>query len=329
MAIASPTSELTIRRADAADLDAVVELAGLALGWDDGPNLDLFRWKHLENPFGPSPMWLAECGGRLAGFRCLLRWELEDHDGAVHRAVRAVDTATHPEFQRRGIFTTLTMAAVETETAAATDLVFNTPNDQSRPGYLKMGWTEVGRLPVTVRPLSLGSLARMRAAKVPAAKWSLATSVGMPAAEALADSAVETLCAQLPRRAGLATPRRPDVLRWRYRLAPLHYRAVALGNDLAEGLGIFRLRRRGPAVECTVTDVLVPGADRRAERMLLATIARAVPADYLLRLGGSDPRAAMAPLRGAGPLLTTRALASDPPTTLDAWSFEMGDIELF
>ncbi len=77
--------------------------------------------------------------------------------GEVLRAVRAVDTATDPDYQGQGLFTALTMHGLDEVRADGVDFVFNTPNDQSRPGYLKMGWQTVGELPVAVRiPLADG-----------------------------------------------------------------------------------------------------------------------------------------------------------------------------
>ncbi|MDH5380092.1 MAG: hypothetical protein OEW75_04520, partial [Cyclobacteriaceae bacterium] len=35
-----------------------------------------------------------------------------------------------------------------------THFIFNTPNEKSRPGYLKMGWVDAGRLPVYFRPVA-------------------------------------------------------------------------------------------------------------------------------------------------------------------------------
>ncbi len=60
------------------------------------------------------------------------------------RAVRAVDTATHPDHQGRGIFSTLTPTRSR-RCGSRADLVFNTPNEKSLPGYLKMGWQIVGQ----------------------------------------------------------------------------------------------------------------------------------------------------------------------------------------
>ena len=73
-----------------------------------------------------------------------MRWEFQRGD-EVFRCVRAVDTATHPDYQGRGLFTRLTKAALPELVADGVKFVFNTPNDQSRPGYLKMGWQAVGR----------------------------------------------------------------------------------------------------------------------------------------------------------------------------------------
>ena len=73
---------------------AGIGLAGEALGWDPTrPNEAFFRWKHLDNSFGASPMWVAELDGRLVGVRTFLRWRFRRPDGTTFAAVRAVDTA--------------------------------------------------------------------------------------------------------------------------------------------------------------------------------------------------------------------------------------------
>ena len=94
----------------AADRDAILDLLRVSLGREVDDRYEaLFAWKHVENAFGPSPAWIACDGDRIAGFRTLMRWEFLDGDQVV-RAVRAVDTATHPDYQGRGIFTRLTLA---------------------------------------------------------------------------------------------------------------------------------------------------------------------------------------------------------------------------
>ena len=190
----------------------------------DDPYERFFGWKHRENPFGTSPAWVAEADGQVVGYRTFLRWEFEAAGRPALRAVRAVDTATHPAYQGRGIFQRLTLQALTELADDGVDLVFNTPNDQSRPGYLKMGWTVVERLPVAVRPRGIGGVVRMaRTARSRAAAdlWSAQESAGTPALDALAAPGVDGLVAGLPApgRAGHAAddglpalalrPRRP------------------------------------------------------------------------------------------------------------------------
>ena len=157
-------SDIEVRPAVGADRPAVLALLADSLGWDrDEVFAAFFEWKHVQNPFGPSPAWVAVTGNRVVGFRTFLRWRFEHPDGRTRSAVRAVDTATAPDQQGRGIFRRLTMTAVDELRAEGVDFVFNTPNVQSRPGYLRMGWSTVGRMPLVARVAGISSLLRMRA----------------------------------------------------------------------------------------------------------------------------------------------------------------------
>ncbi|HYL52015.1 MAG TPA: GNAT family N-acetyltransferase, partial [Acidimicrobiia bacterium] len=136
----SRVAAVSVRRAVPEDRPAVLELLARSLGWSRSPEFtEFFEWKHERNVFGTSPGWVAVVEGRIVGFRTFLRWEFEHPDGRIRRAVRAVDTATAPDQQGRGIFRRLTLAAIDDLRSVGVDFVFNTPNDKSRPGYLKMG----------------------------------------------------------------------------------------------------------------------------------------------------------------------------------------------
>jgi GNAT superfamily N-acetyltransferase len=323
---------MEIRRSTDADRAAILALGRRSLGWlGDRNDERFFEWKHFENPFGPSPMWVAEIDGRVAGFRTFLRWNLVGPSGARYHAVRAVDTATDPEFQGRGIFTALTLAALDELDTEGVDFVFNTPNDQSRPGYLKMGWHVVGRLPVAVRPTHARALRTIARARVPATRGAVAVNVGTPAAAAFADTAaLEELLDSAEDPGGFTTERIPEYLAWRYGLDSLHYRVVTSPEGLRGGFAVFHLRRRGPALEAVVGDVLTPVGRRDEGRALVTRIARDAGADYLIR---SDRRLAAGDgfvrVPGAGPVLTVRQVRTPPPARLAAWRLGMGDIELF
>ena len=326
--------DLEVRRATDDDLPAAIELAQAALGWDaDDPNEAFFRWKHLENPAGPSPMWVALDDGRIVGFRVFLRWRFTRPHGPPASAVRAVDTATHPDHQGRGIFRRLTLGAVDEMRAEGVDFVFNTPNTQSRPGYLKMGWQVVGRVPIAVRPTSPMALYRIARARTSAGKWSRPSSAGIAAPDALADDAAVTdLLASAPQAAGVATDRTVEHLRWRYRFDALAYRAIVAPGGPAAGLAVFRVRDRGAATEAVLCEVLVPDGDRITGNRLVREVARSSGADYVIGTAGTavGRTALPVPMPRQGPVLTWRAVdPAEHMPPLDQWSLTMGDIELF
>lgn len=317
----------TVRRGTHNDIPAAVAVASAALGWrPDEPNEALFRWKHLDNPAGASPMWLAIDATRtghevVAGFRAMLRWNFTGPEGDERRAVRAVDTATHPDHQRRGIFRSLTTSAVDELKNEGVDFVFNTPNDNSRPGYLRMGWREIGRIPTRLAVSGPAALPRLARARTAAHKWSEPCALGVTIDRAIDD--VVELAATTPAPTAIATTRSRDHLLWRYSFEPLAYRVVRTDDAAA----IIRLRRRGSALEAVLAEIFSP--DAAATRRLVRRLRRDLAADHLLTLANPPhPAPWLPPLPRLGPRLTVRDLAGTGPR-LDDFSFALGDIELF
>lgn len=334
--------DYTVRAYTPADRPQVLGLLARSLG--PGPagerSSEFFAWKHERNPFGPSFALVADAGGELIGFRAFMRWQFAAGERTA-TAVRAVDTATDPAHQRKGVFRRLTEAARD-EVAGQAALVFNTPNDQSLPGYLRMGWEHVGRPPVAIRPARPVRVARhaRQAAGAPGEAGGPASDLP-PAGDVLADdAALRPLLDAQPRDGRLHTVRTPGYLRWRYADAPgLDYRAVALpdgGGGLA-GLAIGRLRQRGPLAELSLAEALVRPGDRRAARRLLARVARA-GGDYAVGSFDADAtlrparrRAGYLPAPGQGPTLVANPLqaVSPDPCDLRSWRLTLGDLEVF
>ena len=325
------SSSLVVRPFEEGDRDAVDALLAAAMRREaeDDRFRQLLRWKHEDNPFGRSPAWVAVDRGAVVGYRAFLRWRFEGQ-GRTWNAVRAVDTATDPRHQGRGIFRLLTLRGLEELTAAGVDFVFNTPNDQSRPGYLAMGWRLVGRLMPWVRPARLASLPALARSREPAAHWGEPCHAGVSAAEAFSDDAATAALLESCRRddTRLRTERTAAYLRWRYDHELLGYRVLTLGADLAQGACCLRVRRRGSTLEATACDLLVPGNDHRARRALLAEAVRQTGADYALVLGAGAADGAV-PIPNAGPTLVWRDVCSPDFPPLDRWDLTMGDIELF
>jgi GNAT superfamily N-acetyltransferase len=335
---------LRIRPYRPADQQDVLELLTLSLGGGpQGRRLpEFFQWKHTDNPFGPSFMLVGEADGRIVGLRAFMRWRFRAGERTVE-AVRAVDTATHPDYQGRGVFTRLTreaLAALEQDV----DLVFNTPNEKSLPGYMKMGWLVVGQVPVSIRvrrPLRFARGARSAAAT---AEGELAPPrIGAPhVAEILGHASsvgllLEESDAWDPR---LRTLRDVEYLRWRYGAAPfLDYRAVAAerGGRL-RGLAIFRVRPRGQLWETTIAELIVPRDDHRTSRRLLGTIVASAHVDHVtchFPPGSAPGRAALtkgfirAPFGMTFVAKPLRAAIVPAPDELRSWALSLGDLEVF
>jgi len=325
-----PDEEVEIRAATDDDIPAVLALARRTLQWDGLDDEAFFRWKHLEGPFGRSPMWVASVDGRLAGLRTLLRWRFTEADGRTRYAARAVDTATDPDFQGGGIFRRLTLHALDALPGLGVEFVFNTPNDKSLPGYLQLGWQVIGRAPVRVMPTAIGSWPALLRARAPAGLTPLESSVGEEPADVFGDrGAMARLLEQLADPRDLATDRSGDYLRWRYGFAPLHYRVVLAGSVVEDGVVVFHLRQRGPATEATICDVLLPEGGRSLEHGVMGRIASATRADYLLRIDRRRAARGWLPTPRSGPIVTVRDVGGTELPTLDRWSLSMGDVELF
>lgn len=296
-----------------------------------GQHEEFFRWKHHANPFGPSIMWVAAMNGRIVGLRSYLRWQFLRDD--IHRvqAVRAVDTATHPDCRGRGIFRQLTRLSLHVLQTEGVAFVFNNPNSQSLPGYLSLGWSKIGRLTVLMRPLRFTGIRRViRARKYGPQVWSSTSKIGKPASQALNDiEGVRSLLAAYSPQAGLATHRTAEYLQWRYGFGPLGYRAVIAEEGLRRGVALVRVRGRGPAAELVVAEVLVANGDKTVARSLLRRIVASSGADIAVRLAtDGSPIRGFFPLPGQGPILICRGILDDNCPEHGRWRLSLGDIEL-
>ncbi len=334
---------VTIRDYLDTDEPAVLELLTVALGEGPGGSRppEFFRWKHIDNPFGRSFMLVAEVDGRIVGFRSFMRWRFRASGRSVE-AVRAVDTATHPDYQGRGIFSQLTREALAA-LPGEVSFVFNTPNERSGPGYLKMGWRTVERVPMSIRLRRPLVVARARRdLSVPAVPLEpLGTTGTVPVADGLAD---EDVVARLIEDSAQSTARfATDVgvgyLRWRYAQAPL-LSYVAVRDERAgrlQGLAILQLRMRGRLREATLAELFVREGDTAAARRLLSLVVRSVPAHYLAAhfpRGSASARAAtrrMFVRRRGGMTLVVNVLGDVAPDPSDpaSWALTMGDLEVF
>lgn len=338
--------ELHIREAVESDTEQILGLLRTSLGEGSTPrHREYWSWKHKSNPFGASPALVAEANGCVVGLRVFMYWAWES-GGKEIRAVRAVDTATHPDWRGRGIFTRLTLALVDKMDAEGVSFVFNTPNKLSRPGYLKMGWSIVGRVSLWVhprRPLrALGSLVNPRSPeKMNPRRGDRGPSDGQSVVKLLDEPKLRDLLHAMPTTdSRLATPTSIAYLKWRYVDIPdFAYKAVWFLDDEGSAAVIYRNRPRGSLRELRLCEILVGSgrASLRRATALIRSVLRETNADYAVAMAASKTPArrtlthsGFLPVPRLGPILTIRPLSKgNMQLHRSAWRLSIGDLELF
>lgn len=312
---------MNIRKATTADIPAIVELLKSSLGESLlKKTSSIWHFKHEDNPFGASYVLVAEENGQFIGVRAFMswKWQLEN---TVWQAYRAVDTATHPDHQGRGIFKQLTSQALEEVGVNQDCFIFNTPNEKSRPGYLKMGWEAIGKI---------------KLALVPALFYRMGYVFSFTNYQVkLSDVDLEALCVahneRLKAKGGLFTPKSAAYLNWRYTINPMQSYTVLTGKNWYVALYVKKHRYFS---ELRLAEVI--GAnDTKARKEIRRVVSKFAAQNGCLLMSTTEKELFRFSFYGAfGPILTCKDLTAHHLILQQAqkeqgWLYAMGDLELF
>ncbi|TAL97276.1 MAG: GNAT family N-acetyltransferase [Paraburkholderia sp.] len=120
--------------------------------------VNYLEWLYRANPAGEVVGFDAFSEGRLAGhYVCVPADVLVE--GQSKRALLSLNTATHPDFQGRGLFTELAKRTYERGAGLGFDLVYGIANANSTPGFVrKLGFQLVCPLDARIsigKPLTI------------------------------------------------------------------------------------------------------------------------------------------------------------------------------
>lgn len=140
-----------VRPVEAGDAPALVELFEAC--FDTRLSAEYFAWKYYRNPAGEAIGFVADTGERLAAFYGVIPepWIVGGGDATVWQSM---DTMTHPEFQRRGLFVRLAECTYEEvrHRTERCDLV-GIPGPTSLPGFVgRLGWAKVHEFDILAVP---------------------------------------------------------------------------------------------------------------------------------------------------------------------------------
>ena len=129
-----------------------------------GKRIDLQSWKWLfqDNPTGKGHTWLAEYKGKLIGQYAIIPMRMYIHNKPIY-AMQSLDTMTHPDYRKQGIFITLARIAYEYAESRGFDLLYGFPNNISLHGFLKyLDFFVLDNLKTMTRPIKCMDLLRLK-----------------------------------------------------------------------------------------------------------------------------------------------------------------------
>ena len=312
---------MQIRQATQTDIPGILNVLKASLGEISSKKTEeVWRYKHIDNPFGESLVLVAEELGMIIGVRALMRWQWRKGE-KIYSSLRAVDTATHPGHQGKGIFKKLTLGAIEMVKVNGDFFIFNTPNTQSLPGYLKMGWKEVDKLRIRVKPANPLNWFDVKTGK--------SYSINNNCIEDQLSNLVSDYNTLKAGENKLFTLKSPEYLLWRYENNPLQKYEVKADQDFY--LAGY-IKEHKYFKELRITEHIYSN-DSGLEKIKKAVkefvkkfgthIITSTGLNFCLGISGNY-----------GPVLTLRDLNLDPFSKqellqLNNWSYTLGDLELF
>jgi len=98
---------------------------------------DIINWKYKDNPFGAGiGLLYTNSLNDYVSARLLTSWQI-NYFGCIYNVSQPSDSATHPDYSGRGLFSKLTNKIIEDDKGKG---FFNFPNSNSINIYKKLGW---------------------------------------------------------------------------------------------------------------------------------------------------------------------------------------------
>lgn len=246
-------------------------------------------WIFIRNPSGAGLAYLlAVADDRIAGQYATMPVRLQ-HAGERVTGLLSLYTATDPEFERQGIFTTLARELYESARETA-PIVFGFPNPNSAPAfYRKLEWVELRPFPLLLRPL--GDLRKVvgnwrpKLAPVARAVDLVTPALGLPAAVERGARRTDAVIQRFDRFGpwaddlwnglapllGTCAVRDAAFLNWRFCDAPFRYtRFAVLRDGVPSGVAVTTTQPWRGGRLAHLMELMVPASDPVGAARLLA-----------------------------------------------------------
>lgn len=227
---------------------------------------EFWGWKIELNVFRKTDVILAKKEGVVVGVGTMWPWEFQ-FDDTILKAFQPCDTVVSSDARGQGVFTNINKKRIEYANEHGADLIFNFPNANSLPGYLKMGWKFLGKISWRVKILKPHKVLMImfsqnkKSIKVPVPSKLLLTKDKIAVIELLENASHQQIVIN----------RKKGFYDWRYLEHSSRQYGVIFAGKKLESAAIFTLNKINNLTELVVVDLL---GDRRQLKLLLKEITK-------------------------------------------------------
>ena len=299
--------------ADAAGILALINLVQPHVPWSE----EHFRWQYLDPPAGAAALFVADDDGHIVSSYAAPRYDVNVF-GEVRQAWMVQDVMTHPDHRGRGYLHELGALCIR-HLHDAGALGFTFPNERSQGSFSRLGWTELGPVPVRLWPVERGQPH---------------SAILTPVDEFSADVGAVWDGSGLD----IGTRRDAAYLSWRYRKPGQTYRRFVVGDRA--GFVVLKEFDAGASKRLHICDLVV----RATEQGLLPAVVQEVQetareagaAELTAWLPHRHPYAAAFDAAGLNTVPTTRRVFVTAPAAylaryaaMDHWHLTHGDSDVW
>lgn len=345
-----PEREWLIREYREGDEEQILKLQGIVMS--DSKDKQWWQWMYRDGPLGPARIFVVEAKQRIIGHTAMIFVPIKIRD-QVTRSTHGVDLMVHPDYRRQGLFITLHTNLLGAVSARRGGISYGTPNDQSRPGFVKrLSLMEICEVPRLLKVVDWGIVLKSRyripvfIGKLLGSAWermtgcvSLGKDIGIEIEEVFSfDERIDKFWEKASKMKDIMVIKDMKYLNWRYVAKPGKEYKILIAKKQQEIVGytVLKVEKNVPPRGYIVDLLIVPGESRVAE----ALITRAIR--HLKEDGAATVSCWMLPdtpyyrtlkklgfVRRTGPLLCARIFDPNIPkefvTNAANWYYAMGD----
>lgn len=208
---------------------------------------EFWNWKYKKNIFGNAIIHVIENETDILAVGTMWPWEFKTR-ASVLKAFQLCDTVVSEKARGKGLFSKLNFARIEYAKENGADLIYNFPNKNSLPGYLKMGWSFLGNLQWFIKVLKPINFFNYVIDKNQAVKLKIPEHLKF----------TNQNLNLLPKNnfsSNIEVNKKNGYFEWRYKMHPSReYGIISVKNSRKSAFSIFTLSMKNYAIEMIIVD---------------------------------------------------------------------------